>query len=232
MEGKRFYKGPAVLIFIMLFSITTQAAIVPITGVDAGTNGSPPYQLLSVTVDGMTITRSRLVTGTTDGDALGNFPIEDADSFDLNKFAGRTGRTDPEFKTTQFGGQTLYSDTNGSAPDFFIFELGMTDDFTIQAILPDGSLGPAVFVTAAGSYGPTGLFSVAGGGAFDGQEIGGLAFDITDLMISRDTPIRGLKFSDSAMDPCLIAAVVPEPATLMLMAGGAFILQVLGSRKK
>jgi hypothetical protein len=82
----------------------------------------------------------------------------------------------------------------------------MNDDFTMQAILEGGGLGPEASVSSD-TYGSTGLFTVLPGSRFDDQEIGGIAFDITDLLISSDTAIEGIQINSNKLDPVNFSAV-------------------------
>ena len=143
----------AILLVLVAAGISS-AAIVPITSVQAGANRKLPYTLESLTVDDFTITRESLVLGRSSGSAFLGSDIRYADDFDLNTVAARTASG--IWQVTKLGGLDTYSDTNGAAPDFFVFEAGMNDPLTIQAILSDGSLGKTVTI-AASAWGDTGL---------------------------------------------------------------------------
>ncbi len=151
------------------------------------------------------------------------------DDFDLNSYAPRNGATPSEIQTRNFGGSPTWQDTNGDGYDFFMFEVGRNDQFAVQAILPGGVLGQKV-VVAASKWKP----SIAGepdidlradGGANNNQQIGGLAFKVTDLLdengdpLTNESIIEGLQFTSPGMDPGCVCAVVgsaaafnPDPA--------------------
>lgn len=215
----------AILLVLVAAGISS-AAIVPITSVRAGANRKLPYTLESLTVDDFTITRESLVLGRSSGSAFLGSDIRYADDFDLNTVASRTASG--IWQVTKLGGLDTYSDTNGAAPDFFVFEAGMNDPLTIQAILSDGSLGKTVTI-AASAWGDTGLDRLGILNAY--QPIGGVAFAITDLLdssglpLGSDAAIRGLQFNSPDVDPVHFSAAMtaPEPATLAILGLGGLL---------
>lgn len=223
---KRRSRPAAVAVLLILASsVGSLAAIGPITSVEAGRNGSPPYELKSVTVGDYSVTSDTLATGRSTGSALFGFTIRNADNFDLNSFASRHGPLSA-VQFTKIGGRETWTDTNGGDPDFFIFEVGMNDDFTAQAILANGQLGQAVSV-ARTLWGDTGLRAISW--VNGGQPIGGVAFAITDLLdaeglqLTNKSAIRGIQINSGTLDPALLGAVVPEPATLAILGLGAVL---------
>ena len=125
----------------------------------------------------------------------------------------------------------LFSDINGDAPDFFLFEAGMNDAVVVRAILADGTLGQAVEIPIS-TWGYTGLDKE--GIMNGGQPIGGVAFAMTDLLDANGEPlpvgatIRGLQFNSEDVDPVHVSAamMIPEPATLTILGlGGLLILR-------
>ncbi len=222
------------LMFLMVLSVLLgvgecSAAIVPITGVNAGVNGKPPYVLEGITVGDFTITKEFLAVGDSSGDSILFSNISYADDFDLNTVASRNGSD--VWQVTSIGGNDTYSDTNGDNPDFFLFEVGMNDTIVVQAILADGSLGRPVTISES-AWGDTGLDRV--GLLVSGQSIGGVAFAITDLLdadgqpLAADAVIQGLQFNSGTVDPVHFSAavMVPEPATLAILGlGGLLILR-------
>ena len=218
--------SPAIL-SILVTAAMSSAAIVPISGVQAGVNGKPAYMLESLTVGDFTISRESLALGASTGSALLGSSIRHADDFELNTVATRNASG--IWRVTKIGGLDSYSDTNGEAPDFFVFDAGMNDHLSVQAILTDGTIGKAV-VIPAGTWGDTGLDIV--GILNGGQSIGGLAFSITDLLDSQGRPlasttvIHGLLFNSPHVDPVHFSAakMVPEPATGAILVLGSLLM--------
>jgi hypothetical protein len=205
------------------------AAIVPITGVNAGVNGKSPYLLESITVGDFTITKEFLALGKSSGDTFLFSDIRYADDFDLNTVASRNASG--TWQVTKIGGFDTYSDINGDDPDFFLFEAGMNDAVVVRAILADGTLGQAVEIPTS-TWGYTGLDKE--GIMNGGQPIGGIAFAFTDLLdangapLTAETVIKGLQFDSGNVDPVHFSAamMIPEPATLAILGlGGLFVLR-------
>lgn len=216
---------PAVLLTLLTVGMSS-AAIVPITSVQAGVDGRPPYMLESLTVGDFTITREFLALGKSTGSALLLTTIRNVDDFDLNSVATRNASG--VWMVTKIGGLDTYTDTNGDAPDFFVFEAGMNDSLKVQAILADGKLGKTVTIPCT-QWGYTGLDRV--GILNGGQPIGGVAFAITDLLDAQGQPlapnaaIRGLLFRSPHVDPVHFSAamMIPEPATVAILAFGGLL---------
>ncbi len=214
-------------LLILMISAASTAAIEPVTGLVAGRSGAPPYQLQSVTVGDYTVTAESLSPGRSAGAAFIFTPITRADNFDLNSIAARWHTANPAWQITMIGGEKTWSDTNGNNPDFFIFEAGMNDSLTVQAVLLGGGLGQAVEISMA-TWGDTGLRRI--GLLTLGQRIGGVAFAITDLLdaggasLSNTSVIEGIRINSSTLDPSSFLAVVPEPATLALLGLGSLLM--------
>lgn len=204
---------------------TSWAAIAPITNVRAGKSGSPPYVLQSITAGDYMVTREFLATGVSTGKTVLDTTIRSADDFDLNSVASRNGSG--AWRVTNIGREPVWKDTNGEKPDFFVFEAGMNDTLSMQAILPGGSLGQSVRVSAS-TWGDTGLRRV--GVANFLQRIGGFSFSVTDLLDSQGVPlhntagIEGIQFNSGRIDPTGFYAVVPEPATLVILGLGTLLM--------
>jgi len=228
MKSKRTIALCVGLVLLLCLSFPSSAVVVPITSVVAGTDGSPPYMIQSITVGSYTVLVSQLTTGTSTGSAAAGTVIGNADDYDLDTIVIRTPRSDPVWQIKQFGGQELWFDTNGDNPDFFIFEVGMNDSFTMQPILSGGELGQEVAVDI-GQWGPTGLHTTVQAGG--GQEIGGIAFSIIDLLdpqgnpLALSTPLSGIQITGVALDPASFVVVIPEPATLVLFAIGSLVIR-------
>jgi hypothetical protein len=244
--------------FLMAMLVTcsmapaAMAAIANIDSVSAGTSGSPPNMLQSVTVGGYTANRADLQVGTTTAlpggtDTNSNFfgsweapyahPAPSS-NFDLNDILARNGNDNP-IVVKNFGGLPLWSDVNGADPDFFVFESasGAFGDsgVTVQAILPGDILGVAVGIGDTGAWGDTGLTRT--GNPNNGQSIRGVSFAVTDLQdangvaLPSSAQLLGLQINSAGIDPSLIAAVAaPEPATAVLVVIGALVLPRRRSR--
>jgi hypothetical protein len=180
--------------------------------------------LKSITVRDYTVTREFLATGTSSGSAFLGSSIKDADDFDLNSIASRNGSG--TWRVTGIGKETTWSDSNGQNPDFFIFEAGMNDSLSVQAILTGGVLGKAVSIPSI--WGGTGLRRA--GLLNMNQQIGGIAFAVTDLLdsdgrpLSSKTAILGLQINSGNVDPVHFSAVVPEPASVAILALGGLLM--------
>ncbi len=219
----------ATMLSVLLAAGISSAMIQPITSVDAGTNGSPPYMLQSVTVDDYTATREVLATGKSTGSALLGSNIKYADDFDLNSIAVRV--SSGVWTVTEIDGKKTWRDSNGKDPDFFIFEAGMNDEFEVQAILPGEQVGKPVLgdpvLIPVSKWGDTGLRRV--GILNANQPIGGLAFAVTDLLdgdgkaLGIDATLEGIQINSGDVDPASFFAVVPEPATFAILALGGLL---------
>ncbi len=210
---------------VLLGASASLAAIEPITNVRAGKNGAPPYTLQSITAGDYMVAREFLATGSSTGRTVLDTTIRSADDFDLNSVAARNGSG--AWRVTNIDKMPLWSDTNGEKPDFFVFEAGMNDTLSIQAILPGGSLGQSVRIPSS-TWGNTGLQRIGIVNFF--QRIGGFSFAVTDLLDSQGVPlsntavIEGIQFNSGDVDPTGFYAVVPEPATLVILGLGGLLM--------
>jgi len=208
------------IVFALAFTATsTNAAVTPISEVTItridNPDGTPNFMLESITVGSYTVTVLRLVNGVSEGVATAQpAPYNDvtaADNFDLNLFAGRATEVPPTHQVKDFGGQSLWNDTNGDNPDFFVFETGGNQDINIEAILPGGTIGQSVTVPQA-TWGDTGL-NITTSGPHNGQTIEGIAFAITDLLdengnnLTNSTLIEGIQITSDGYDPSCVCAV-------------------------
>jgi len=202
-------KSMYLMVFMVLASMA-MATIGPITSVATNDVGVSPNQqkfLQSITVGTDTVTS--LVYGTTTqywGTPIVPLLRPLIDDTDLNTGYGRTSGTHGELETVLFGGKNFFS-TNGSLPDFFLFEgagtgSGNPDDVAIAAVLTNGTLGAAVELpTGMSGWGNCGILT----GSFqNGQTIAGICWDITDLKdaagsnLASNAKIKGVRIVHTA----------------------------------
>jgi len=219
MFRKFFSTTPFILTLTLLVPVCS-AAVGPITSITTDNPpGSPPYNILSITVGSYTVTADRLATGTTTHGAIGGTPCPEMDDWDINT-ALNWNLGGGNYWTVNFGGG-LWKDSNGDNPDFFLFESGgdAGDDPDIAPVFPDGTVGTAIDIPGS-NWGGTGYNRVAAVANdavdMDGQHLHGLSFAITDLLdasgnpLTNDTVILGLWISDrGGTDPVGFFAVVP-----------------------
>jgi hypothetical protein len=229
------------LILFVLTIVTTsgRAEVTPVTSVVVtrvdNPGGAPNFWLESITVEGYTVTVDELVTGLSEGVATAQpapyDEITDADNFDLNLFAGRADEVPPTWQIKELGGRPIWTDTNRDNPDFFLFETGGNQDFSIEAILPGGIIGQSVNVPQS-TFGDTGLV-ITTSGPHNGQTIEGVAFAVTDLLdqngnnLTNNSVIEGIQISSPGLDPSgfyasvggpVMVASHPDPADGVLYA--------------
>jgi len=217
----------AVLGMVLALAPAANAEIVPITSVSATTNTAPDPDTLildSFTVGAVTYTTATdLVTGTsvkTDSYPLNGRVIGDQDNFDLNLYFSRGANPEDHAWTTSFVlSGANWSDSNGDAADFFIFEAGGNDTLSVAPIFTDDSVGQYVAIstkTGPVNWGDTGVIITEG--ARSNSTVFGVAFAITDLKdgagsaLSNSTVITGLAFDGPSTDIASISAV-PAPDT-------------------
>jgi len=225
---------------VLALAPAAQATIVPITNVT--TSGS--IDLDSFTVGGTnytTATDLSLGTSVNTGGTPGSTDdIGNQDNFDLNLIFSRGGNAalDETWTVSLFGGAN-WSDTNGDAADFFIFEAGGNDSISVRPIFVGGGVGQYTVLSTKGgtvNYGDTGVTITEG--ARTGNNMFGLAFAITDLKdgagtaLTNSTVIEGLDFDGFNSDIGNISAVVPEPATMSLLAIGGIGVLVRRRRRR
>ncbi|MCH7556751.1 MAG: hypothetical protein IIB56_04750, partial [Planctomycetes bacterium] len=203
--------------FVLVPALATSlcsATVAPVTSVTTDNPpGSPPYNLLSITVGSYTVDVSRLASGTstTTLDPVNGTAVPLPDDLEIG-LQYNAGETTDAFTVHMFGGK-LWTDSNGDNPDFFLFEAGNGDNASIAAILPGGQVGQAITLPEDWG-GDTGYDS-----SLNGQNIVGISFAITDLLDAAGNPltnssiIEGLAITDrSGLDPSDWCAVVPPPA--------------------
>ncbi|MFB0525023.1 MAG: DUF4457 domain-containing protein [Phycisphaerae bacterium] len=221
MSKKLIYLVSFVLVLAVAVPLCS-AAIGPITSITTDNpTGSPPYNILSITVGSYTVTADRLATGTTTHGGIGGTLCPEMDDWDINTALNwRLGGGN--YWTVNFGGG-LWKDSNGDDPDFFLFESGgeAGDDPDIAPIFFDGTVGTAIDIPGS-NWGPTGYLRDQAAAndtvEMDGQQLHGISFAITDLLdasgnpLTNDTVILGLWISDrGGADPVGFFAVVPPP---------------------
>ena len=214
------YRPEVFLIWLMAVSLCS-AVMGPISSVVTDNpEGSPPYNLQSVTVGSYTVDRSQLASGTSTRTLAfdPDNPIPELDDLDLS-FAWSNGETGNEFTVHMFNGE-LWRNSNGDDPDFFLFEAGTGDGSEVAAILPGGVIGQSV--TLSGGWGSTGHNSngqsIDGNSTGNGQSIVGICWAITDLLddngnaLTNDSIIEGIAVtSRNGMDPADWFAVIGRP---------------------
>ncbi len=189
-----------VWISILLLIVLSSASLGALDGVDSitadGTSGQDPINLTSITVGTYTVSANDLQTGATAGASA-------VDNLNLYSYTTLVNPLD----TLMFGG-SLWSNTNGDEPDFFVFEGGGNDSGTISAIFSDDSVGQSVNFTSGVWGNSTGYKSGAN------QLNYGFAFAITDLKdtngtnLTNSSVIKGIRVASGGIDPTCICAVV------------------------
>ncbi|MGF1448621.1 MAG: DUF5060 domain-containing protein [Opitutales bacterium] len=165
-------------------------------------------QIQSVSAAGTTILAASLITGNSTGATLDAMPITLADDFDLFSYFARNA-TAPSW-TVDLG---TWTDANGNQPDFFLYEYGSNDAFTVAAILPGNVVGQAISIPAS-LWQSTGIN--APGGPNNGQPLGGVAWAITDLLdasgvaLDNSSEITGLQIESATIDAASLVAAVAE----------------------
>ena len=201
-------------------------------GLSVTLNGS---HIESVTMGGETIPASRLFLGMSTGASeflsAGALPIVAADDLDLSSYFARSNGASPEWDI-DLGS---WSDSNGTLPDFFVFEVGGNDNLDVQAVFEDGSLGQSVIISNWTSVG----YSVATG-PNSGQAVKGLSFGCHDLkdaagaFLNPGTTLRGIRITSPTVDGAAFLAtgnLAPvQPMVIPIPIGGAG--QITGELKK
>ncbi len=147
--------GLVVLVLAVAAPICS-AAVGPITSVTTDNpTGSPPYNILSITVGNYTVTADRLAPGTTTHGGIDGTPCPEMDDWDINT-ALNYNLGGGNYWTVNFGGR-LWKDSNGDNPDFFLFESGGNagDDPDIAPVFLDGMVGTAIDIPGS-NWGGTG----------------------------------------------------------------------------
>lgn len=188
--------------------------------------GSPPYRIQSITVGDYTLVREQLATGITLYGSFDGISCPDNDDFDINTALNVNLGQGP-FLTTMFGMPRLpWRNSNGDAPDFFLFELASTQTPEVAAILPDRTLGQPVTIPDRsidlGYRRVTALAgdSVSGG---NGKSIEATSWAITDLLdasgnaLTNDSDILGIAIVNrNDIYPMSLFAVAVMPELLVL----------------
>jgi hypothetical protein len=204
------------MVFLALASMA-MAAWVPVTSVTCNNpTGTAPYILQSLTVGTVpptTVTVDKLRFGTTS--AGSGTTQANMDDYNLNNlFAGWAY----PLQTVLFGGKEFFS-TNGSLPDFFLFEAGGNpDDVFIAPIFPDNTQGMPIALATdinATGWGLTG-YVIAPTFPQAGQTITGVSWDITAMLDASGNPlspnavIKGIRITSGAgIDICTFLAAIP-----------------------
>ena len=190
---------------LMMLGLTVTLCLLPVHAdvVGVGEVVMDGTNLVSATTaDGYTVTSGVLRTGTTTAPNSEGYEYkpEWADDFDFSDAASNRY----PLTTVLFGGE-LWSNDNGDAPDFFVFEAAGGRNVTdFRALFPDDTVGEALIVQTA-EWLETGV----SGGFENQQPIAGIAFSITDLKdaqgnnLADSTELKGLVMaqSDTGVDP-------------------------------
>ncbi|MFP4580924.1 MAG: hypothetical protein ACLFQ6_09355 [Candidatus Sumerlaeia bacterium] len=150
---------------------------------------------------------SKLVFGV--AKANQNVPLADLANFDMKNGMPSHGSGTLMVDVVDFGGKREWQDTNGDAPDFFIFEAGGNDNVLVAPILADETFGKAVAV-GKGAWGDTKIDTPIGAG-----NAVGVAIEVTELLdasgkpLPRDTKLRGIRIisQPTGMDLTCVCAV-------------------------
>jgi len=188
-------------------------------------DGNPPYLLGGFTFIDGNIPRTDLVLGEVTMQTIsinpGGHPQSDIHDWDLNSFLPRSGQSDPLMWIRNFGGSETWQDTNGDIYDFFVFEFGRNDEFSVRAILPGDVLGEVVVVPTSNWLpsveGEPDIALHRSGPDNSNQPLGGVAFKVTDLKdqngdpLTNESVILGLVYTNGGMDPSGFFAVKGVP---------------------
>ena len=217
---------------LMLFTCGTYAEIHPISSWDlqvdkSGSGADTVWMLNGFTFIDYNMPIEDIVYGVTEGGsnnpAINFGPIPNIDNPNLYLMADRANNE--HCRTTQFGGQSLWSDGNGDKYDFFIFESSyenQTETFLIKAIMADGTLGGSLSVVGShwrpSTLNPPepsirdGLGLIRSSDPQSDKGPWGIAFKVTDLKDANGDPltnyslIQGLQIASAGADFCLICA--------------------------
>ncbi len=190
--SKRLFCTTAVIIALTLSVPVCSAAIGPVTRITTDNPpGSPPYNILSITVGSYTVTADRLATGTTTHGGIGGTPCPEMDDWDINT-ALDWNLGGGNFWTINFGGGP-WKNSNGDDPDFFLFEYGGTETPDVAAVLPGGSLGRSIRIPDQwANLGYSRVAAASGdpvSGSGNGQSLEGMSWAITDLLDAAGNPL-------------------------------------------
>lgn len=169
--------------------------------------------ITQVSTGNTSISAANLVPGVSSGDVTDfdgqEFPTLAADDLNLATYFARSNVSNPNW-TVDLG---TWFDTNGSADDFFLFEIGGNDSISVRPIFANGSLGQSTTLSGWTNTGYT-----VPSGFNQGQKAYGLSFGISDLKNGNGQPlglgqtISGLRFQSAGIDGAAFAAVSTLPA--------------------
>jgi hypothetical protein len=205
-------------------------------------SGSPPYLLRGFTFIDHNVPFEDLVLGSSETDSFEGIaaPPTNMDNFDIDGLTTKSGHK-PEIWITMLGGSSSWQDTNDDQYDFFIFEAGKNDQFSVAPILVpelpgtyDDRSGKLSELVDAGVIGqlvgrPASTWNTSADGEPDidlkavngngGQNIGGIAWKVTDMLdakgdpLTHDSVIYGVLISSGGVDPGCFCAVKGVPET-------------------
>jgi hypothetical protein len=162
----------------------------------------------TITAGGVTFDHRQLVAGSSVGNHMmvqGTYGETAADDRNLETYFSRNGHG-PSWDITLED----WTETNGDAHDFFLFEVGGNDTVSVQAILTDGTIGQAVSISG---WSGTGHTVVTGPNA--GQVVCGLAFktsqllDVSGAALPDGVALEGIRVLAANVDAAALLAVSP-----------------------
>ena len=222
--------------------VPAHAAVTAITAADFTTAAADPYNLATVTTAGHTFSAFTFTTYSS---------ATTSNTYALQEGTGGINATVPANNGAALSDQSPFTGALNTTGDFFFTDAPLSlDRFFLFVRSNNGTTGEATNVIALdGSGSPLDLtvtlaatdwglaHDVVGStwkrppGADFGNDLGGLSFAASDFVgTAALADVRGLRFSNTGIDPALIAfGSIPEPAVASLMGLG---LIAVGTRRR